>query len=675
MGEKFITTFYEDYGYIPIGVHIKKKTEDYYYIPKKPDEFFIGNGKELYTGCIDFTFTEYSSAIDSKKIQEYVIAIKTLREYIMGLPFDMCYFNSTETKTDKLKAIQKLIAQKNLESHSNFSKITKIQMILNEFKLMLTDVNTIEKLQLFNKINTIPIKYDYLFQDIKLLNDVNALQKLTDEKKFYKIKECIKVIIECLNKNYTMEEINNKFPKYEEYVKPLEITPKPDFIENAENLSIITNELEKRSCITQTQYDKISIELQNPIPNYTSVLNELKNNTLEQKELLSNLTETETARKREILFKFTSKISITYKRYNFQLEKLTSYIEDQYKFREYFLFFNLNKSEGEYIVSLREITIRYMYFYNLFLKVYSDVDSIKSQEEQDLLGFLYEFIFYYLNSRLGLNMGSDIPEFEYLYETTLPSLVRYKGSNFNFGKYETPTETLTIEKVEKKFNNHTLSLNLKDPSLSHLNCLRLKLKVSNEQLVSSGGGISNEIKTIQQYGGAMITPSKLINSFNQLGMDFMVTPSKKYLKRMESIVISSASTLIGYVYKKFTASVKSLLDIKVNSSIMYLFRDLKDDDELNSLLNRLRGEYRRYYRKGFKELYTEYKNYELLDDLYNEDHLSLYKDKFTKRFLEKYIDIYEYDKVLRYEKKEHHLKDLEHMKEFIMFLKVRIKKL
>ena len=64
-GEKIITTFYEDYGYIPIGVHIKEK-DKFYYMPKNPDEFFIGNGKELYTGCIDFTFTEYSSAIIQK---------------------------------------------------------------------------------------------------------------------------------------------------------------------------------------------------------------------------------------------------------------------------------------------------------------------------------------------------------------------------------------------------------------------------------------------------------------------------------------------------------------------------------------------------------------------------------------------------------------------------------
>ena len=104
--KQIITTFYEDYGYIPIGVHIKEK-DKFYYMPKNPDEFFIGNGKELYTGCIDFTFTEYSSAINNTKIQEYVTAIKTLREYIMGLPFDMRYFNSNETKTDKLKAYSK----------------------------------------------------------------------------------------------------------------------------------------------------------------------------------------------------------------------------------------------------------------------------------------------------------------------------------------------------------------------------------------------------------------------------------------------------------------------------------------------------------------------------------------------------------------------------------------
>ena len=164
-----------------------------------------------------------------------------------------------------------------------------------------------------------------------------------------------------------------------------------------------------------------------------------------------------------------------------------------------------------------------MYFYDIFLNVYREVDNTKSQDEQNLLGFLYEFIFDYLHSRIGINMESDIPEFEYLYDTTFPSLVRYKDLNFNFGKYEEPAETSTIENVEKKFNNHTLSLNLKEPSLSHLNCLRLKLKVSNE--TGSKGGISNEIKTIQ-HGGGMITPIKLINSLNQLGMDFMVTSSK-----------------------------------------------------------------------------------------------------------------------------------------------------
>ena len=185
-----------------------------------------------------------------------------------------------------------MIVQKKSESSSNFSKFTKIQMILNEFKLMLTDLNTIEKLRLFNKINTIPIKYDYLFQDIRLLYNVNSLQQLTDEEKFNKIKDCIKLIIKCLNKNYTIDEINTKFPKYEEdNVKNPQLEDKPDFIENAENLSIITNELEKRSCITQTQYEKISIELQKSIPDYKSVLNELKNNDFEQKKLLSNLTE------------------------------------------------------------------------------------------------------------------------------------------------------------------------------------------------------------------------------------------------------------------------------------------------------------------------------------------------------------------------------------------------
>ena len=104
------------------------------------------------------------------------------------------------------------------------------------------------------------------------------------------------------------------------------------------------------------------------------------------------------------------------------------------------------------------------------------------------------------------------------------------------------------------------------------------------------------------------------------------------MKKIESIVISSTSTIIGYAYKNFTVSLKSLLDIKVNDSIKYFAREIKEEDELQSLTNKFRGVYSRYYRKGFKELYTLYKNYELLDDLYNEEHLSLYEDKFTKRF-------------------------------------------
>ena len=59
------------------------------------------------------------------------------------------------------------------------------------------------------------------------------------------------------------------------------------------------------------------------------------------------------------------------------------------------------------------------------------------------------------------------------------------------------------------------------------------------------------------------------------------------------------------------------------------------------------------------------------------DSIEIFKNNIKKDFNlgEKYIDIYEYDKVLRYDKKEYNIKDLEHMKEFIMFLKVRIKKI
>ena len=44
---QYITTFYEDYGYIPIGVDINKfelDNNNFYYIPKDPRTFFIGKG-------------------------------------------------------------------------------------------------------------------------------------------------------------------------------------------------------------------------------------------------------------------------------------------------------------------------------------------------------------------------------------------------------------------------------------------------------------------------------------------------------------------------------------------------------------------------------------------------------------------------------------------------------
>ena len=682
-GEKYITTFYEDYGYIPIGVDINKFELDgdnnFCYIPKDPRTFFIGNGASLINGEIDFENTKDSKIPNKYKISKYIDNIKELRKHIMSLPFDMRYFNSDYTKTEKLKEILTTFIRNKKNIKSDIVKFTQSKIILDEFKLAITEIDSIERLQLYNKIDLIIVKYNYLFEYISFFKDIISIS-ITDEVKLNNIKKSIIFIIKCLNKNYTIEDIITDFTDFSE-IDNYSITNKMDISGNIKPLSIIINELEKRSCITDQQYDLIKKELSNPNPNYINILNILKKN---------NIVQTTPSLKEQIDIEssFAARFAVHYSNHIFDFTNIIINGEKlvEKDFKEKCVFFYLNKSDPEHIVSIRDIVNNYMYLYNIFTELYDKIiinkTTVINEDEKKLLSFLYQFLFSHLHGNFGFNDDSDIPEFEYLYETTFPSLVRYKDLNFNFGRYETIGEPEMIQinekinsKVIKQFNKHSLSLNLKDSAFPDHKCLKIKLKVSDEHNPTKSGGGDKDIKSIQQYGGAMITPSKLINSFNQLGMDFIVTPSKEYLKKMESIVISSASTLIGYVYKKFTDSVKSLLDIKVNGSIMYLFRDLKDDDEINSLLNRFRGEYSRYYRKGFKILYTQYKNYELLDDLYNKEHLSLYNDKFTKRFLEKYIDIYEYDKVLRYEKKDYHLKDLEHMKEFIMFLKVRIKKL